>query len=83
MQEKESKEKEKYLTIRQVADLLRISTRTIYRWRKEGRIKTVRVNQTVRVTQGELDRLSMFEEVEDGEEEVHEVHEMHEREYRR
>lgn len=41
-------------TIAQVADLLGLSTRTIYRWIKAGRLPIVRLGRRVRIRHGDV-----------------------------
>lgn len=45
-----------YYTVREVAELLRVSSQTIYRWIEEGRIEAVRVGPKVfRIPKDSLD----------------------------
>ncbi len=46
-----------YLTIRQVAERLQVSTRTIHRWLASGAIHAVRVNNTIRISEQEFNRV--------------------------
>jgi len=39
----------RYLSIRQTADLLNVSPRTIYRWMKCGHLEVIKIGQTVRI----------------------------------
>jgi excisionase family DNA binding protein len=41
-------------TIAQVAELLGLSTRTIYRWIKAGRLPIVRLGRRVRIRHGDV-----------------------------
>jgi len=49
---------EKLLTIREVAEILRVSRRTIERWVKQGKIKAVRIGpHTLRFTPSDVEDL--------------------------
>ncbi|MEW6378621.1 MAG: helix-turn-helix domain-containing protein [bacterium] len=50
-----NREPKKFLTISQAAKLFQVSTRTIYRWSREGRIRTIRIGQTVRIPSEEIE----------------------------
>ncbi len=39
----------RFLTVQECADLVRVSTQTIYRWIAENRIPSIRIGDTVRV----------------------------------
>lgn len=41
-------------TITQVADLLSMSTRTVYRWIKAGKLPIVRLGRRVRIRHGDV-----------------------------
>ena len=41
-------------TIAQVADLLSMSTRTVYRWIKAGKLPIVRLGRRVRIRHGDV-----------------------------
>lgn len=45
------------LTPLQVADILSLTRRTIYRWIKEGRLTAVKVGRAVRIDSEEVQRL--------------------------
>jgi len=45
------------LTVKQVADRLQVSTKTVYKWMTEGKLKYVRVGtRTVRIEEADLDK---------------------------
>lgn len=55
-----------YLTVREVADHLRVSNQTVYRWIESGQIEAVRVGPKVyRIRQDALDELIEKSRVED------------------
>ena len=39
----------RFLTVQEAADLVRVSTQTIYRWITENRIPSIRIGDTVRI----------------------------------
>lgn len=44
-------------TLKEVAETLRVNYWTVYRWVKEGKVKTVRAGRKYYITQGMLDEL--------------------------
>jgi excisionase family DNA binding protein len=50
--------KERYLTIEEVAELLRVSERTVYRWIRNGNLQAIQVMEGggYRIPQSEIDR---------------------------
>ncbi|MEW5804072.1 MAG: helix-turn-helix domain-containing protein [bacterium] len=46
---------EKLLTMQEAADLLKVSCRTIYRWKREGRIRVLKISQTLRIPRSEIE----------------------------
>lgn len=48
---------EKYYTIAEVAEIVRVSRRTVYAWRDAGKLKAVKVGRGLRVSQTELNRI--------------------------
>lgn len=47
---------EEYVTIKEAADHLRVSLRSIYRWLDEGKLKYFRAGRSTRILLSELDR---------------------------
>jgi excisionase family DNA binding protein len=45
------------LTVSEVAELARVSTRTVWRWVERGRLPTVRVDGTVRFRWADVEQL--------------------------
>ncbi len=45
-----------FLTPQEVSDLLRISTQTVRRWIKEGRLPAYKVGRAWRIKEGDLNR---------------------------
>ncbi|MFZ5857169.1 MAG: helix-turn-helix domain-containing protein [Chloroflexota bacterium] len=48
--------KEEYVTIKEAADHLRVSLRSIYRWLNQGNLKYFRAGRSTRILLSELDR---------------------------
>lgn len=48
--------KEEYVTLKEAADHLRVSLRSIYRWLDEGKLKYFRAGRSTRILLSELDR---------------------------
>ncbi len=48
--------KEAYVTLTEAAEHLRVSSRTVYRWLKKGRLKFFQVGKSTRIPLSELDR---------------------------
>lgn len=48
---------EKYYKITEAAELLSVARFTIYRWKKEGKIKVVTINGNPRIAESELKKL--------------------------
>lgn len=48
----------KLYTLKEVAAMLGITYLTVYKFAKEGKIKTITVGRFLRVTQEELDRIT-------------------------
>jgi len=48
---------EKYYTPEEVANLIKVSRKTIYNWIQEGRLKAVKIGHFWRVSESELNRL--------------------------
>jgi excisionase family DNA binding protein len=48
---------EPYLTVKEVAALLRVSRQSIYIWIDEGRLQAVKIGKNVRVARRDLDSL--------------------------
>lgn len=48
-------EKLDYYTIEEIAELLRVTKNTVYRWTYAGKLKSQKVGGTVRVSQDDLD----------------------------
>lgn len=49
-------EERTFLTPQEVSDLLRISTQTVRRWIKEGRLPAYKVGRAWRIKEGDLNR---------------------------
>lgn len=47
---------DKYYTIKEVAEMLKVTERSIHYWKKDGKIKFVKVGRNVRVSETELKR---------------------------
>ncbi len=45
------------LTVNETADILRVSTRTVYKFVKNGKIPSVRVGTAIRIPKEELEKL--------------------------
>ena len=45
------------LTVKEVAKLLNISEKTLYKWIKENRVKAVRMGALLRITKDEVDKI--------------------------
>ena len=52
---KSQPEPEKYLTRKDVAELLKVSLVTLYNWNKKGILKTTRIGNKVRYTRSSID----------------------------
>jgi excisionase family DNA binding protein len=52
----QSQERPRFLTVAEVASLLRVSTMTVYRLIKAGRLASVRVGKSYRVREDDVDR---------------------------
>ena len=48
--------KEEYVTLKEAADHLRVSLRSIYRWLNQGKLKYFRAGRSTRILLSELDR---------------------------
>jgi len=48
---------EKYYTPEEVANLIKVSRKTIYNWIQEGRLKAVKIGHFWRISESELNRL--------------------------
>lgn len=48
--------KEEFVTIKEAADHLRVSLRSVYRWLDQGKLKYFRVGSSTRILLSELDR---------------------------
>ena len=53
----EPRKKDQFYTQQELAELLKVSTRTIQNWIKDGQIKAIRIGRTVRIPASEIDRL--------------------------
>jgi len=47
----------KHYTFAEVSEILRVTRRSLYAWRKEGRLEAVKVGKNWLVSQAELDRI--------------------------
>jgi excisionase family DNA binding protein len=47
----------KFMTLNEVATILNCTLSAVRRWRRENRIKTIKVGRLVRVAESELDRI--------------------------
>jgi excisionase family DNA binding protein len=52
----QSNARARFLTVAEVADLIRVSTMTVYRLIKAGEMRAVRVGKSYRVREDDLDR---------------------------
>lgn len=48
----------KFYKVKEVAEILKVKPMVVYRWIKEGRIESVRINTTIRVTEEQLEALT-------------------------
>jgi excisionase family DNA binding protein len=48
------REKEKMLTVKEVAEMLGVSRNTVYSWIKEGRIKALKFKRIIRIPEKEI-----------------------------
>lgn len=48
---------EKLYTVKEVCEIIGITKQGLYKWRKEGKIRFVRVNGLPRITESELKRI--------------------------
>lgn len=46
----------KLLTVREVAETLRVRENSVYRWINQGRMKQIKVGRSVRIDEKELER---------------------------
>lgn len=51
------KEVVKMLSVKETADLFGVTKRTIFRWIKSGKIKSVKIGRTVRIKKSEIYRV--------------------------
>lgn len=45
------------LSVKETADLFGVTKRTVFRWIKSGKIKSVKIGRTVRIKKSEIDRV--------------------------
>ena len=45
------------LSVKETAELFGVTKRTVFRWIKSGKMKSVKIGRTVRVKKSEIDRL--------------------------
>ena len=45
------------LTVKEVAAYFKVSTRTVHRWIKDGKIKAIKVNRDLRIQESEIERI--------------------------
>lgn len=48
---------EKLYTLKEVTEILKVTFMTLYRWRESGKLKVVKIGNTIRVPESELKRL--------------------------
>lgn len=48
-------------TIQEVADMFRVTRKTIYQWINAGKLKVIRIERTIRIEQSEVDRIKRGE----------------------
>lgn len=51
-----AQQRARFLTVAEVADILRVSTMTVYRLIKGGELRAVRVGKSFRITEDDVDR---------------------------
>ena len=51
------KEVMKMLSVKETADLFGVTKRTIFRWIKSGKMKSVKIGRTVRIKESEIKRV--------------------------
>jgi len=49
-------EKEKYYTIQEVADVLKVAYLTVYRWIQDGKLEAVKAGKQYRITQSQINK---------------------------
>ena len=49
--------KQELLTLQETADLFRVTSRTIRRWIKNGKINQIKFGRTIRISQEEINRI--------------------------
>ena len=48
---------ERFLSVKEVAKIFSLSTRTIWRWIDRGELKSIKVGKSVRISTNEVERL--------------------------
>ena len=48
---------ESYYTPKEISEKLKVDTRTVYRWIREGLLNAVKIGHSVRISESELNRL--------------------------
>jgi len=51
-----AQQRARFLTVAEVADIMRVSTMTVYRLIKAGELRSVRVGKSYRLAEDEVDR---------------------------
>jgi len=48
---------EEYFTVKEVSEKLKLNTMTIYKWIKQGKIRAIKLGDTWRISESELNRI--------------------------
>jgi excisionase family DNA binding protein len=48
-------------TIQEVADMFRVTRKTIYQWINAGKLNIIKIERTIRIEQSEIDRIKKGE----------------------
>ena len=51
----------KYYKVKEVAEMLSVTRQCIDKWRKQGRIKAIKIGKAVRISEEEIERLKRGE----------------------
>ncbi|EGD51739.1 DNA binding domain protein, excisionase family [Thermoanaerobacter ethanolicus JW 200] len=47
---------DKFYTVKEVAELLKVNIHTVYRWVREGRLPAIKIGDLVRIPESELNK---------------------------
>ncbi len=57
MRTKKFNPKERYYPVKKIADLLSVKPDTVLSWAKQGKIKIIRVNSEIRISESEYQKI--------------------------